>query len=39
MASLWDLPVLFIIENNVYGTSVKRSSATENFAKRGDAWH
>ena len=40
MASLWDLPVLFIIENNLYGmgTSVKRSSATENFAKRGDAF-
>jgi len=40
MASLWSLPVLFVIENNLYGmgTSVKRSSATDDFAKRGDAF-
>ena len=33
MAKLWDLPVVFIIENNQYamGTSVERSSAEQNF--------
>jgi pyruvate dehydrogenase E1 component alpha subunit len=37
MAKLWDLPVLFIIENNQYamGTSVKRSSAETHLHKRG----
>ncbi|MEQ8433965.1 MAG: pyruvate dehydrogenase (acetyl-transferring) E1 component subunit alpha [Oceanicaulis sp.] len=37
MAKLWDLPVLFIIENNQYamGTSVKRSSAETHLYKRG----
>ena len=40
MASLWKLPVVFVIENNMYGmgTSVSRSSAGDNFAKRGDAF-
>ena len=40
MASLWKLPVIFVIENNMYGmgTSVSRSSAGDNFAKRGDAF-
>ena len=39
MASLWDLPVLFVIENNQYGmgTSVKRSSAGELY-KRGEGY-
>ncbi len=37
MASLWDLPVIYIIENNQYamGTSVTRSSAETHFNQRG----
>src|SRR6185503_557271 len=37
MAKLWDLPVVYVIENNQYamGTSVKRSSATTDLWKRG----
>lgn len=37
MASLWKLPVIFIIENNHYamGTSVSRASAHTDFADRG----
>ncbi len=37
MASLWDLPVIYIIENNRYamGTAVNRSSALTNFSQRG----
>jgi len=40
MASLWKLPVVFIIENNQYamGTSVKRSSAETQLHKRGAAF-
>ena len=37
MAKLWDLPVVYIIENNRYamGTSVERSAATTDFSQRG----
>jgi pyruvate dehydrogenase E1 component alpha subunit len=37
MASLWKLPVIFVIENNRYamGTAVTRSSAETNFSHRG----
>lgn len=37
MASLWDLPVIYIIENNRYamGTAVNRSSALTDFSQRG----
>ena len=40
MASLWKLPVIFVIENNMYGmgTSVNRSSAGENLSDRGKAY-
>lgn len=39
MAALWDLPILFVIENNQYGmgTSVKRSSAGQLY-KRGEGY-
>ena len=38
LASLWNLPVVFVIENNGYsmGTSESRHSAGEPLAKRGD---
>ncbi len=40
MASLWKLPVVFIIENNRYamGTSVARSSSTPAYHTRGEAF-
>jgi pyruvate dehydrogenase E1 component alpha subunit len=40
IASLWRLPVVFVIENNKYGmgTSVNRSSAGENLSDRGKAY-
>lgn len=39
MAALWDLPVLFVIENNQYGmgTSVSRSSAGKLY-RRGEGY-
>ena len=40
MASLWKLPIIFVIENNMYGmgTSVARASATTDLYKRGEAF-
>ena len=40
MASLWNLPVVFVIENNRYGmgTSVKRSSSNQELFSRGEAF-
>ena len=37
MAKLWDLPVVYIIENNRYamGTAVDRASAMTDFSRRG----
>ena len=40
MAKLWNLPVLYIIENNEYamGTSVERSTAVTDLYKRGESF-
>lgn len=40
MASLWKLPIIFVIEDNQYamGTAVKRSSAETHFYRRGTAF-
>jgi pyruvate dehydrogenase E1 component alpha subunit len=39
MAKLWNLPAIYIIENNQYamGTSLKRASATTDLSQRGAA--
>ena len=40
MASLWKLPIVFVVENNQYamGTAVQRSSAETEFYRRGTAF-
>ena len=40
MASLWDLPAIFIVENNGYGmgTAVSRAAAVTNLSVRGNAY-
>ncbi len=40
MAELWDLPVIFVIENNQYamGTSVKRATKSPSLWERGAAY-
>ena len=40
MAALWNLPIIFVIENNQYamGTAVARSSAETHFYRRGTAF-
>ncbi|WP_167647780.1 pyruvate dehydrogenase (acetyl-transferring) E1 component subunit alpha [Mameliella alba] len=40
MAALWELPVIFVIENNQYamGTAMKRSTSTPDIYHRGNAF-
>jgi pyruvate dehydrogenase E1 component alpha subunit len=40
MAQLWNLPIIFVIENNQYamGTSVNRASSEDQLYKRGESF-
>lgn len=40
LAKLWNLPVIYVIENNGYamGTSLKRSTAMTDLSKRGESF-
>ena len=40
MAALWQLPIIYIIENNQYGmgTSVERASAMNELFRRGESF-
>ena len=40
MAKLWDLPVIYVIENNKYamGTSIERASSTTDLSQRGESF-
>ncbi len=40
MSELWQLPIVFVIENNKYamGTSIERSSSTTNLSMRGQSF-
>ncbi|WP_114374533.1 pyruvate dehydrogenase (acetyl-transferring) E1 component subunit alpha [Elioraea thermophila] len=40
LASLWKLPVLYVIENNRYamGTAVERATPTKDLSQRGAVW-
>jgi pyruvate dehydrogenase E1 component alpha subunit len=39
-AAVWDLPVIFALENNLYGasTSIRLTAKLEDLARRGDAY-
>jgi len=41
MAKLWDLPVIYVIENNKYsmGTALHRSSGNTNLSERGTSYN
>jgi len=41
MAKIWNLPVVYVIENNRYGmgTSIERASATTDLSKRGASFN
>lgn len=41
IASLWELPAIFVIENNQYGmgTSTQRSSSVQDFTSKGEGYN